>query len=120
MVEYFPFVLFPPHYQVIDLNTQLDYFKNIETLLKKKLGEKEAKTLLVKAVYLNCIGSNDYIVPYTTNPSILQSYSQEKYVNMVIGNLTTVIKVITISGLYIQYLEQIFVRLFLCSFLIWL
>ena len=120
MVEYFPFVLFPPHYQVIDLNTQLDYFKNIETLLKKKLGEKEAKTLLVKAVYLICIGSNDYIVPFTTNPSILQSYSQEKYVNMVIGNLTTVIKVITISGLYVQYLEQIFVRLFLCSFLIWL
>ena len=40
MVEYFPFVLFPPHYQVIDLNAQLDYFKNIVTLLKKKLDRK--------------------------------------------------------------------------------
>ncbi|KAF3952618.1 hypothetical protein ACB098_11G157800 [Castanea mollissima] len=83
---------------VIDLYTQLDYFKNIETLLKQKLGEEEAKTLLVKAVYLICIGSNDYIVPFTTNPSILQSYSQEKYVNMVIGNLTTVIKEIYKKG----------------------
>ena len=90
-------LFFPPHYQVIDLNTQLNYFKNMETLLKHKLGEEDAKTLLVKAVYLICIGNNDYFVPFTTNSSVLKSYSSEKYVDMVIGNLTTAIKVIAIT-----------------------
>ncbi|XP_030967008.1 GDSL esterase/lipase 1-like [Quercus lobata] len=83
---------------VIDLNTQLNYFKNMETLLKHKLGEEEANTLLVKAVYLICIGNNDYFVPFTTNSSVLKSYSPEKYLNMVIGNLTTAIKEIYKKG----------------------
>ncbi|KAK7852133.1 gdsl esterase/lipase 1 [Quercus suber] len=83
---------------VIDLNTQLNYFKNMETLLKHKLGEEEANTLLVKAVYLICIGSNDYFVPFNINSSVLKSYSPKKYVNMVIGNLTTAIKEIYKKG----------------------
>ena len=61
-----------------------------------ELGKKEAKALVAKAVYFFSIGSIDYFVPFTTNPSLLQTYSDEEYVNMVIGNLTTVIKVITI------------------------
>ncbi|GMY22662.1 integrator complex subunit 9 like [Fagus crenata] len=78
---------------VIDLNTQLNYFKNMETKLRQQVGEKEAKALLVQAVYLVSIGNNDYIVPFNPNSTVLQSYSEEEYVNMVIGNLTTVIKV---------------------------
>nr|POE67597.1 gdsl esterase/lipase 1 [Quercus suber] len=83
---------------VIDLNTQIKYFKNMETQLRQKLGEKEAKELLFKAVYLISIGYNDYLVPFTSNSSVLQSYSREEYVNMVIGNLTTVIKEIYKEG----------------------
>lgn len=90
-------LFFCPPYQVIDLNTQLKYFKNMETQLRQKLGEKEVKELLFKAVYLISIGNNDYLFPFTSNSSVLQSYSREEYVNMVIGNLTTVIKVIKIS-----------------------
>jgi hypothetical protein len=97
MVEYFPFCFFP---QVINLNTQFNYFKNMETMLRQKLGEKEAKTLLVKAVYLISIGGNDYFVPFYPNSTVLQYSAQEELVNMVIGNLTTVIKVIAISVLY--------------------
>ena len=93
-------LFFCPAYQVIDLNTQLKYFKNMETRLRQKLGEKEVKELLFKAVYLISIGNNDYFVPFTSNSSVLQSYSREEYVNMVIGNLTTVIKVIKICVLY--------------------
>ena len=77
--------------QVIDLKTQLSYFKNLKKHLKNKLGDAETKTLLFRAVYLINIGSNDYIVPFTRNPSLLQSYSQEEYTDMVIGNLTFVI-----------------------------
>jgi hypothetical protein len=79
---------------VIDLNTQLKYFKNMETLLKRKHGEAQTKKLLSRAVYLFSIGGNDYLAPFATNSSLLLSYSHEEYVDMVIGNLTTVIKVI--------------------------
>ncbi|GMY22675.1 gdsl esterase/lipase 5 [Fagus crenata] len=77
---------------VIDLDTQLNYFKNMKTMLRQQIGEKEVKALLVRAVYLISIGINDYSVSFTSNSSVLQSYSQEEYVNMVIGNLRTVIK----------------------------
>ncbi|KAB1218304.1 GDSL esterase/lipase 1 [Morella rubra] len=78
---------------VIDLNTQLNHFKHLETLLRQRLGEAEAKTLLFRAVYLFSIGSSDYVIPFTSNSSVLQSYSQQEYVDMVMGNMTTVIKI---------------------------
>ncbi|KAE7998992.1 hypothetical protein FH972_003480 [Carpinus fangiana] len=83
---------------VIDLNTQLKYFKNMETLLKRKLGEAQTKKLLSRAVYLFDIGNNDYLAPFATNSSLLLSYSHEEYVDMVIGNLTNVIKEIHKKG----------------------
>uniref|UniRef100_A0A2N9FTY1 SGNH hydrolase-type esterase domain-containing protein n=1 Tax=Fagus sylvatica TaxID=28930 RepID=A0A2N9FTY1_FAGSY len=83
---------------VIDLKTQLSYFKNLKKHLKNKLGDAETKTLLFRAVYLINIGTNDYMVPFTRNPSLLQSYSQEEYTDMVIGNLTFVIKEIYKKG----------------------
>jgi hypothetical protein len=92
------FFFFFCHYQVIDLNTQLTkYFKNMETVLKRKLGEAQTKKLLSRAVYLFSIGTNDYVAPFTANSGLLLSYSHEEYVDMVIGNFTTVIKVIIYS-----------------------
>ncbi|GMY34847.1 GDSL esterase/lipase 1-like [Fagus crenata] len=83
---------------VIDLQTQLSHFKKLERQLRNKLEDAEAKILLAKAVYLISIGSNDYAIPFTTNSSVLQSYSQKEYVDMVIGNLTFVIKEIYKKG----------------------
>ena len=103
---------------MIDLITQQNYFKNVETLLKRKLGEEEANTLLVKAVYFICIGSNDYFVPFTTNSSVLKFYSPEKYANMMIGNLTTAIKAIAVT--VYRIFRTICVRSFLFPFLSWL
>ena len=103
---------------MIDLITQQNYFKNVETLLKHKLGEEEANTLLVKAVYFICIGSNDYFVPFTTNSSVLKFYSPEKYANMMIGNLTTAIKAIAVT--VYRIFRTICVRSFLFPFLSWL
>ncbi|XP_042946716.1 GDSL esterase/lipase 1-like isoform X2 [Carya illinoinensis] len=76
---------------VIDLHTQLSNFKRMKTLLKQEIVEAEAKTLVSRAVYMTSIGGNDYAI-YTANSSLFQSYSPEEYVDMVIGNLTTVIK----------------------------
>jgi hypothetical protein len=82
---------------VIDLRTQLRYYKKVEKWLRHKLGNDEAKMAISKAVYLFSIGSNDYMSPFLTNSTILKSYTDSKYVGMVIGNLTTVIKVSAIA-----------------------
>lgn len=77
---------------IMDLKTQLSNFKNMEKQLRQKLGASEVKTLLSTAVYMFSIGSNDYLVPFITNSTVLQSYSKKEYVRMVIGNITTVIQ----------------------------
>ncbi|KAJ6959730.1 GDSL esterase/lipase 1-like isoform X2 [Populus alba x Populus x berolinensis] len=76
----------------MDLKTQLSNFKNMEKQLRQKLGASEVKTLLSTAVYIFSIGTNDYMVPFTSNSTVLQSYSKKEYVKMVIGNITTVIQ----------------------------
>ncbi|KAA8546219.1 hypothetical protein F0562_003042 [Nyssa sinensis] len=83
---------------VIDLKTQLRYFKHVERLLRQRLGDKDAKKLLSRAVYFFSIGSNDCMSPFLSNSSFFQSYSREEYVEMVNGNLTAVIKEIYKKG----------------------
>ncbi|PRQ22674.1 putative SGNH hydrolase-type esterase domain-containing protein [Rosa chinensis] len=78
---------------VIDIQTQLSYFKNVEKQLRHKLGYAQAKTLLSSALYIFSIGSNDYFAPLRFNISKEFSYSQEEFTGMVIGNLTHVVKV---------------------------
>ncbi|XP_019462353.1 PREDICTED: GDSL esterase/lipase 1-like [Lupinus angustifolius] len=83
---------------VIDLKTQLKYFIEIERLVKQKLGDAEGGRLVSKATYLFSIGSNDYLVPFISNSTMLQKHPIKEYVNMVIGNLTTVIQEIYEKG----------------------
>ena len=75
---------------MIDLKTQLSYFKKVSKVLRQELGVAETTTLLAKAVYLINIGSNDYEVYLTEKSSV---FTPEKYVDMVVGSLTAVIKV---------------------------
>ncbi|XP_057981931.1 GDSL esterase/lipase 5-like isoform X2 [Malania oleifera] len=85
--------------QVVNLGTQLKYFKKAEKVLRGEMGDGAAKTILSDAVYLVSIGNNDYISPFLTNSSPpLLSYSKSQFVAMVIGNLTTVVKEIYKSG----------------------
>nr|GMC82407.1 GDSL esterase/lipase 1-like [Ipomoea batatas] len=83
---------------VIHLKKQVQYFKNVAKQLKGKLGEKDSNKLLSSAVYMICIGSNDYIGPFITNSTILNAYTHEEYVDMVIGNITNAIKEIYKEG----------------------
>ena len=86
--------MFPFIEKVIDLKTQLSYFKEVEKLPRQKLSDEVAKTLLSSALHLFSIGSNDYFVPFITNPTVLQSYNRNEYIRMVFGNLTSGIQVI--------------------------
>ncbi|XP_019157203.1 PREDICTED: GDSL esterase/lipase 1-like [Ipomoea nil] len=83
---------------VIDLKTQFGYFKKVAQELKKMSGDKESKTLISNAVYMFSIGNNDLASPFLRNSTILNSYTRQEYVDMVIGNLTTVIKNIYKEG----------------------
>ncbi|KAI3426646.1 Lipase_GDSL domain-containing protein [Psidium guajava] len=77
---------------VIGLQTQLGYFKEADTQLRQQLGKARAEWTMSRGVYMFSIGSNDYMSPFLTNSTILSAYSKSKYVEMVIGNLTAVIK----------------------------
>ncbi|CAB4302690.1 unnamed protein product [Prunus armeniaca] len=83
---------------VIDLHSQLSYFKRVKRLLRQKLGDEKAKALLSRAVYLFSVGGNDYSFPFETNSSVLRSYSHEDFVGLVIANITAVIKEIYREG----------------------
>ncbi|CAA0406669.1 unnamed protein product [Arabidopsis thaliana] len=77
---------------VINLRTQLNNFKKVEKMLRSKLGDAEGKRVISRAVYLFHIGLNDYQYPFTSNSSLFQSISKEKYVDYVVGNMTDVFK----------------------------
>ncbi|WMV34831.1 hypothetical protein MTR67_028216 [Solanum verrucosum] len=75
---------------VIDLQTQLKYFQNVVQLLKKKVGKTETKQILSSAVYIFSTGSNEVFAPLSANSTF--PYSDTEYLQMIMGNLTTVLK----------------------------
>ncbi|XP_060216961.1 GDSL lipase-like [Lycium barbarum] len=81
---------------VIDLKTQLKYFKNVAKVLKKKVGATESKQILSNAVYIFSTGSNDYFAPLLTNSRF--PYSDREYLQFIMGNLTSVLKGIYKEG----------------------
>ncbi|KAB1218306.1 GDSL esterase/lipase 1 [Morella rubra] len=90
-------VLVETHPGTISLPTQLSNFKGAVKSLRQKLGDVEAKKVLMRAVYLFSIGGNDYFNLYSQNPHATQSY-RTQYVGIVIGNLTNVLKEIYSLG----------------------
>ncbi|KAK9281883.1 hypothetical protein L1049_004790 [Liquidambar formosana] len=84
-------VLVDTHPGTINLRMQLSYFKEVEKSLRQKLGDVEARKMLMRAVYLISMGGNDYFSFSLKYPNASQSYQQE-YVGIVIGNLTEVLK----------------------------
>lgn len=86
---------------MIDLKTQLNYFKDVRETLSERLGDGDAVKLLSKAVYLFNIGTNDCTARFVGNSSEFSSYTRQEYVDMVIGNLTDVIKVCNVCDIYL-------------------
>ncbi|KAI4346105.1 hypothetical protein L6164_013185 [Bauhinia variegata] len=79
---------------VIDLKSQLAGFKSVSKKLRKELGDIEAKCFLSRSVYLFNMGANDYNMLAVEKRN---AYSTNKFVDMVISNQTSVVKV---SGNY--------------------
>nr|GEZ09936.1 GDSL esterase/lipase 1-like [Tanacetum cinerariifolium] len=86
---------------VVDLQTQLQYFSDVANLYRQSLGDTKVEQLLSNAVYLFSCGANDYIshVPNSIGISIIYpTLTNEQYTELVIGNLTSVIKGIYEKG----------------------
>lgn len=81
---------------VIDLKTQLKNFKNVAKLLKKKVGKTESKGILSNAVYIFSSGTNDFLAPSFPNSTF--PYSNKEHLQMITGNLTSVLKGIYKEG----------------------
>lgn len=79
---------------MIDLQTQLSYFKDVGEKLRQKLGDAKTYKLVFKALHLFSVGGNDYIANLASNSTVFQSFSKEEFVGIVIRNLTTESKVI--------------------------
>ncbi|XP_062087917.1 GDSL esterase/lipase 1-like [Humulus lupulus] len=76
----------------LSLRTQVGYFKNVSRLLRLKLGDAVAITLLSRAVYLFNVGINDYMSLFNSNSTTFSSFSTKEFVGMVIGNISSVIE----------------------------
>ncbi|CAO2824659.1 unnamed protein product [Amaranthus hypochondriacus] len=84
---------------VIDLHMQLKSYKKVKKWLIKEYGYVKARKRLKKGVYLFSIGINDYMSLFVSNSSkFLTSYTKPHYVNMVINNITSVVKEIYENG----------------------
>nr|XP_004242242.1 GDSL esterase/lipase 5-like [Solanum lycopersicum] len=81
---------------VMDLKTQLKLFQNVTQLLRNEVGETESKEILSNAVYIFSTGSNDIFSALFANSSF--PHSDTEYVQMIMGNLTSVLKGIYKEG----------------------
>jgi hypothetical protein len=78
---------------------QLVLFKTVVKTLKQELGDVEAKKVLSRAVYLISSGGNDYFSFSTNNRNATHS-QQAQFVGIVIGNLTSTLKVMHVEEIF--------------------
>ncbi|XP_016182726.1 GDSL esterase/lipase 5 isoform X1 [Arachis ipaensis] len=85
---------------VIDLHTQVKYFKNVKKILREKIGDEEVEALLKRSVYFFNVGGNDYrgLLNVTNSTVRLLPIDKQQFVGFVIGNLTNAIKEIYEQG----------------------
>lgn len=74
----------------------MEFFRKVEKSLKNKLGHARSKSFLSNSVFLFNFGGNDYLNPFDISYDIFKTIeAQEQFVNMVVGNITIAIKVIS-------------------------
>lgn len=74
-----------------------DWPQNTTGILQEGTSKNRHAEAAKTALYFFSIGTNDYISPFLLNSTLLSSYPRSKYVDMVIGNLSMVVKVSPIS-----------------------
>ncbi|KAL8171584.1 hypothetical protein V2J09_023388 [Rumex salicifolius] len=77
---------------VISLGMQLSNYNKVVAKLRDEVGGIKARMIAERGVYLFSIGTNDYMSTFLTNSQVFASYSKSKYIEMVMSNITLVIK----------------------------
>ncbi|KAM6601762.1 hypothetical protein CsatA_021371 [Cannabis sativa] len=83
---------------VVDLHTQLKYFKKVQKRLSQTLGPAKAKKLISAAVYLFSVGVNDYSDRFKADSTVSDDKFNNEYARMVLGNVTQVLQEIYKRG----------------------
>ncbi|WCJ39329.1 GDSL lipase [Euphorbia peplus] len=81
----------------ISLMLQMTFFQKVASQLEEELGKKEAENVLMDSIYLSSIGGDDYVYFVSNYPNTTLS-EREEFVQVVLGNLTQVIKEIYEMG----------------------
>lgn len=71
---------------------QVINFKKVVSSLAQKVGQAEAKKILMRSVYLFSMGGNDYF-SFNTDHANANQFERKVFMHMVIGNITNGLKV---------------------------
>lgn len=78
---------------MVDLQTQLRQFAELQGAVTAKHGEIYANKLFSNAVYIVSVGSNDYLGGYLGNPAQQQKYTPEQFVGLVVQGVAEALQV---------------------------
>ncbi|KAL9228486.1 hypothetical protein vseg_004063 [Gypsophila vaccaria] len=84
--------------EVISLDMQLDNYRKFTETLTVRLGNEATAQLFSKSVYLFSTGATDYAYLLLTNSTFLTTYSKSDIVDMVIANITSVVREVYETG----------------------
>ncbi|AED95320.1 GDSL-motif lipase/hydrolase-like protein [Arabidopsis thaliana] len=99
--------LTPTITNVIDIPTQLEYFREYKRKLEGKMGKQEMEKHIEEAMFCVSAGTNDFVINYFTIPIRRKTFTIEAYQQFVISNLKQFIqglwkegaRKITVAGL---------------------
>ncbi|OAO92084.1 hypothetical protein AXX17_AT5G44380 [Arabidopsis thaliana] len=85
--------LTPTITNVIDIPTQLEYFREYKRKLEGKMGKQEMEKHIEEAMFCVSAGTNDFVINYFTIPIRRKTFTIEAYQQFVISNLKQFIQV---------------------------
>ncbi|XP_019095560.1 PREDICTED: GDSL esterase/lipase At5g45960-like [Camelina sativa] len=79
--------LTPTITNVLDIPTQLEYFKEYKRKLESKMGKERMKKHIEEALFVVSAGTNDFVISYFIVPIRRKTFTIEAYQQFVISNL---------------------------------
>lgn len=78
---------------VIDIPSQLEYFREYKKKLEAKMGKQKMEKHIEEALFCVSAGTNDFVINYFIIPIRRKTFTIEAYQQFVISNLKQFIQV---------------------------
>jgi phospholipase/lecithinase/hemolysin len=75
------------HFNVMGLDTQLEYYNNWKKEVVKVAGPERGNFIISNALYAISTGTNDWVNNYFVNLHLQSLYSTDKYTTILVGNI---------------------------------